>query len=219
MYVSPARSLTCYEHLYDFARQKYSCRCKIITGLGLHFQAAADTIIYLWQHVPETQSTVKFQGIYLCVILFKLTWFPQIMTYLVQGLFKDFWGTFSRTFQGLFFVLSNFNSQKQRSTIMDFLNKTYRDHLIFSSPEKWWGERFGYVFLSFLDDLLYYGCNTGSKNLLERGVWGSSPRKFLSELVQNPAILDNSGGYTSLILCHNKSRDCPFWNRLIHWNT
>ena len=42
--------------------------CQIITGLGLHFQAAADTIIYLWQHVPETTSTVKFQGIYLCVI-------------------------------------------------------------------------------------------------------------------------------------------------------
>ena len=30
--------------------------------------------------------------------------------------------------------------------------------------------------------------------LLERGVWGSSPRKILLELVQNPAILDNSGG-------------------------
>ena len=36
--------------------------------------------------------------------------------------------------------------------------------------------------------------------LLERGVWGSSPRKILLELVQNPAILDNSGGYTSLLL-------------------
>ena len=32
--------------------------------------------------------------------------------------------------------------------------------------------------------------------LLERGLWGSSPRKFLLEFVQNPAILDNSGGYT-----------------------
>ena len=29
---------------------------------------------------------------------------------------------------------------------------------------------------------------------------GSSPRKFLLELVQNPAILDNSGGYTSLVI-------------------
>ena len=26
-------------------------------------------MIYLWQYVPETESTVKFQGIYLCVIL------------------------------------------------------------------------------------------------------------------------------------------------------
>ena len=40
------------------------------------------------------------------------TWFPQIMTYLFQGRFKDFWGTFSRTFQGLFFVLSNIHSWK-----------------------------------------------------------------------------------------------------------
>ena len=31
---------------------------------------AADTIIYLWRHVPETLSTMKFQGIYLCVILY-----------------------------------------------------------------------------------------------------------------------------------------------------
>ena len=41
---------------------------KIITGLAQHSQAAADTIIYLWQHVSETPSMVKFQGIYLCVI-------------------------------------------------------------------------------------------------------------------------------------------------------
>ena len=63
-----------------------------------------------------------------------LAWFPQIMTYLFQGLFKDFWGTFSRTFQGLFFVLSNIHSQKKLST-MDFSNKTYREHLILSLPE------------------------------------------------------------------------------------
>ena len=35
------------------------------------------------------------------------------MTYLFQRLFKDFWGTFSRSFQGLFFVLSNIHSQKK----------------------------------------------------------------------------------------------------------
>ena len=62
----------------------------------------------------------------------------------------------------------------------------------------------------FLDDLLYYGYIQAQTILLKRGVWGSSPRKILLELVQNPAILDNSGGYNSLLLCHNKSRDCPF---------
>ena len=36
--------------------------------------------------------------------------------------------------------------------------------------------------------------------LLERGVWGSSPDIFLLELVQNPAILDNSWGYTSYVI-------------------
>ena len=43
------------------------------------------------------------------------------------------------------------------------------------------------------------------------GSGGPPPRKILLELVQNPAILDNSGWYiTSLLLCHNKSGDCPF---------
>ena len=55
--------------------------------------------------------------------------------------------------------------------------------------------------------------------LLERWVWGAPPGKILLVLVQNPAILDNFGGYTSLLLCHNNSRDCPFWNRLLDWNT
>ena len=46
-------------------------------------------------------------------LMFRITaWFSQIMTYLFQGLFKDFWGTFSRSFQGLFFVVSNIHSQK-----------------------------------------------------------------------------------------------------------
>ena len=57
------------------------------------------------------------------------SWFPQIMLYLFQGLFKDFWGTFSRTFQGLFFVLSNIHSPKNDQ------QWTYSDHLILSSPE------------------------------------------------------------------------------------
>ena len=38
------------------------------------------------------------------------------------------------------------------------------------------------------------------KNVRERGVWGSSQGKFLLEIVQNPAILDSSGGYTSLVI-------------------
>ena len=129
---------------------------------------------------------------------------------------------FSRTFQGLLrYIFKDFSRTflcslkhpfaKKWST-MDFSKKTYRDHLISSLLEKCWGGggRFGYVFLTFSDDLLYYGYNTGSNNPAWRGVWGSSPRKNLLELVQNLAILDNSGGYTSLLLCHNKSRDCPF---------
>ena len=36
--------------------------------------------------------------------------------------------------------------------------------------------------------------------LLERGSGGPPPENFLLELVLNPAILDNSGGYTSLII-------------------
>ena len=79
---------------------------------------------------------------------------------------------------------------------MDFSNKTYRDHLILSLPEKWGGGGFGYVFLTFLDDLLYYGYNTASNN----SAWkGPPPEKNLLELIQNPAILDNSGGYTILV--------------------
>ena len=46
---------------------------------------------------------------------------------------------------------------------MDFSNKTYSDHLILSLPENvgGGGERFLYVILTFLDDLLYYGYYTG----------------------------------------------------------
>ena len=63
---------------------------------------------------------------------------------------------------------------------MDFSNKTYRDHLILSSPEKLeGGGRFGYyVFLTFLDDLLYYGYNTASNNSAWKGGLGASPEKF-----------------------------------------
>ena len=56
------------------------------------------------------------------------------------------------------------------------------------------------VFNFFLDDLLYYGYNTASNNSALKGGLGSSARKILLELVQNPAILDNSGGYTSMVI-------------------
>ena len=144
---------------------------------------------------------------------------------------------FSRTFQGfLRYIFKDFSRTflcsfkhpfAKKWSLLDFSNKTYRDHLILSLPEKWWGGgEFGYVFLTFsvqFQMICCIGCIMviiqAQTILLERGVWGSSPRKFLLVLVQNPAILDYSGGYTSLLLCHNKSRDCPFWNRLIHWNT
>ena len=72
---------------------------------------------------------------------------------------------------------------------MDFSNKTYRDHLILSLPEKCLvADCGGMCVLTFLDDLLYYGYNTGSN----RGCGGPPPRKILLELVQNAAILDNS---------------------------
>ena len=35
---------------------------------------------------------------------------------------------------------------------MDFSNKTYRDHLILSLPEKWWGGDLGMRVLPVLDD-------------------------------------------------------------------
>ena len=73
MYVSPARTYTYKSYVLWTSLRLWETKIfmqvyKIITGLALHSQAAADTIIYLWRHVPETLSTVKFQGIYLCVI-------------------------------------------------------------------------------------------------------------------------------------------------------
>ena len=37
------------------------------------------------------------------------------------------------------------------------------------------GGRFGYVFLTFLDDLLYYGYNTGLKQFCLKGGGGGGP--------------------------------------------
>ena len=64
---------------------------------------------------------------------------------------------------------------------MDFSNKTYRDHLILSSPEKGGGEilgRFWYVFIFFLDDLLHYGNNTASNNSARKRGFGVLPQKI-----------------------------------------
>ena len=59
---------------------------------------------------------------------------------------------------------------------MDFSNKTYRDNLILSSPEKWWGAgEIGVCVLTFLDELLYYGYNTASNNSAWKGGFGGPP--------------------------------------------
>ena len=134
------------------------------------------------------------------------SWFPQIMTYPFQGLLMYIFKEFSRTF------LCSFKHPftKKLSTV-DFSNKTYRDHFISSLPEKWWGGGdFLYVFSTFLDALLHYGYKTVSNNSAWKGGMGVLPQKFfLLELVQNPAILE---GTLAWLLCHNKSRDYPFWN-------
>ena len=39
-----------------------------------------------------------------------------------------------------------------------------------------------------------------SKTIVIEGGLGSYPIKYLIELVQNPAILDNLGGYTCLVI-------------------
>ena len=57
------------------------------------------------------------------------------------------------------------------------------------------GGEFGHVFLTF-----FYGYNTASNNSAWKGVWGPHQEIFILELEQNPVILDNSGGYTSLVI-------------------
>ena len=57
---------------------------------------------------------------------------------------------------------------------MDFSNKTYREHLILSSPEKWGGGGIWVCVFNFLDDLLYCGYNTGSNNSAWKGQGGGS---------------------------------------------
>ena len=107
--------------------------------------------------------------------------------------------TFEVNFQGVFKDFSLFfqTSIREKWSTMDFSNKTYRDHLILSSPEKWGGGgRFWYVFLTFLDDLLYYGYNTGSNNSAWKGGLGVLPQKNFIRISTKSC---NSGWYTSLL--------------------
>ena len=53
------------------------------------YSTATYTIIYLWQHAPETPWTVKFQGIYLCVIPLIWTWNQK--SPLIVNHFRGFW--------------------------------------------------------------------------------------------------------------------------------
>ena len=69
---------------------------------------------------------------------------------------------------------------------MDFSNKTQRNnHLIWSLQEN--GE-IGYVCFNFLDHMMYHGYTIVLNILTENRVWGSYPRKILTELVQNLTI-------------------------------
>ena len=67
---------------------------------------------------------------------------------------------------------------------MDFSNKTYRDlafdlefarTMVGAAGGGGGGGRFGYMFLTFLDYLLYYGYNTGSTNSAWKGGLGVLP--------------------------------------------
>ena len=61
---------------------------------------------------------------------------------------------------------------------MDFSNKTNRKSFDLEFARKMveeGGGRFGYVFLTFLDDLLYNGYNTGSNNSALKGGSGGPP--------------------------------------------
>ena len=87
---------------------------------------------------------------------------------------------------------------------MDFSNKTYRDHLILSSPkngEGGIGVCFVTLFFRWFAVLwLYYSLKQFCLKEEGGGSGGPPPEKNLLELVQNPAILDNSGGYTSFVI-------------------
>ena len=70
------------------------------------------------------------------------------------------------------------------------------------------GARYVALWASCLDVCFIMVLIQSKTIMIERGVWGSSPRKSLIELVQNPAIIDNLEGTLAWFLCHNKSKDC-----------
>ena len=122
-----------------------------------------------------------------------------------QGLLRYIFKEFSRTFLCSFhrphseYCPCSFQHPfaKKWST-MDFSNKTYRDHLILSSPENGGGGIWVCVFNPFfLDDLLYYGDNTAWNNSAWKGGLGVFPQNILIRISTKYC---NSGGHTSLFI-------------------
>ena len=119
--------------------------------------------------------------------------FSRTFQGLLRYIFKDFSRTFLHSFKHPF--------AKKWST-MDFSNNTYRDHLILSSPENGGRGGFGYVYLTFLDDLLHYGYNTASNNSAWKGGLKVLPQKNFIRISTKSCNSRQfwSGGYTSLVI-------------------
>ena len=79
--------------------------------------------------------------------------FPRTFQGLLRYIFKDFSRTFLCSFKHPFAKKQWIFPIRHTETIF-----------ILSSPEKWWGRDLGMCFLTCLDNLLYYGYNTGSNN-------------------------------------------------------
>ena len=61
---------------------------------------------------------------------------------------------------------------------MDFSNNTMQRPFDFEFARKMGGGGLGYVFLTVLDDMQYYGYNTDSNNSAWKGFLGVLPQKF-----------------------------------------
>ena len=93
--------------------------------------------------------------------------------------FKDFSRTFEVHFQGVFKDFSLFFQTSTGETMINNGNKTCRDHLTLSSKEKWGeGRDLGRCFQLKKMICCIMVIIQAKTNLLERGVWRSSPRKF-----------------------------------------